>query len=250
MRTLPLIFLFCFGLITSVHSSDEEKDWLEYYYENPSPERFVAEMKNWAEEGVLDNENAKPALIAFLSCVIRENREQLKTWYAELAGLTPSQKQVLHTAMLFSRVSEADEIMSGLFGKQYTDQKKETRKILEMPLDKKNTLDMLWGFYYATGSENAVRRVVLCFRFEEAPARPDKVDVPEGYMAFYKILPDIAFDSLVANGERHESVRELLVKFYEEDDSLIEVEKEAVYDVLSVVDPENYPSVDRSGEGV
>ena len=155
-----LVAIFGMHIAAFCEEDETEKDWLEYYYQNPAPEKFVTEMKNWAEEGVLDNENAKPALIAFLSRVIRENRDQLTTWYSELAGLTPNQKQVLHTAMLYSRISEADAIMTGLFGQQYLDQKKETSKILEMPLDKKNTLEMLWGFFYATGSKQALRRVV------------------------------------------------------------------------------------------
>ncbi len=210
----------------------EEKDWLEYYYENPTPERFVAEMKNWAEDGTLDNEHARPALIAFISQLIRENREALQQWHSDLSGLTPEHMQILHTAMLLSRTSEADEIMAGIFGKKYEEQKVETRKILEMPLDKPVTLDMVWGFFYATGSETAIRRVVVAFRFIEAPNDPSGVDVPEGYVPLYKELPEFAYVSLVANAERHPRVLQILSDLYEKDESLLKVEKEGIYDVL------------------
>ena len=50
-----------------------EKDWLEFYYENPTPEQFVTRIKDWSGDGTLDNEHARPALIAFISQLIRQS---------------------------------------------------------------------------------------------------------------------------------------------------------------------------------
>jgi hypothetical protein len=222
-----------------------EKDWLEFYYENPTPEQFVTRMKDWSGDGTLDNEHARPALIAFISQVIRQNEPELQGWYENLSGLTPGQLQVMHTAMLFSRTAEADRIMREVFGKLYDEQKQETKKILEMPLDERSTMDMLWGFFYATGAESAIRRIVIAFRFKEAPDNPAGVEVPEGYVPMYKELPEFAGSALVANGERHPRVVEILSEMLEKDESLMKVEKEGVYDVLSVLDPKKYPPVDR-----
>lgn len=168
---------------------DEEKVWLEFYYENPTPERFVDQMKDWAGDGTLDNEHARPALIAFVSQLIRQNSGLLKQWYEALAGLSPDQMQVVHTAMLFSRTTEADEIMRDVFGKEYEDQKQETLKILEMPLDKRSTMDMLWGYFYATGSEGAIRRLVVAFRFREAPENPPGSRCRKAMLLFTKNSP-------------------------------------------------------------
>lgn len=222
-----------------------EKDWLEFYYENPTPEQFVTRMKDWSADGTLDNEHARPALIAFVSQVIRQNETELQSWYENLSGLTPGQLQVMHTAMLFSRTGEADRIMREVFGKIYDEQKQETQKILEMPLDERSTMDMLWGFFYATGSESAIRRIVISFRFKDAPDNPEGVEVPEGYVPMYKELPAFASNALIANGERHPRVVEILGEMLEKDESLMKVEKEGVYDVLSALDPKKYPPVDR-----
>jgi len=220
---------------------EAERDWLEFYYENPEPERFVDQMKGWAEDGTLENEHAIPALVAFLSRVLRDNRESIREWYEELSGLTPRQKQILHTGMLYSRVSEADEVLRETYGKRYDEQRVETPRILEMPLDKEGTLDMLWGFYYATGSESAVRRIVLCFRFIEAPEQLDGVEIPEGHVPFYKVLPDFAFDSLLDNARRHPRLVEILESFLEEGNDLLPMEREGVYDVLSELLPAKHP---------
>jgi len=226
----------------------QQRDWLENYYVEPDPEGFVRQMKEWAAEGVLDSELIKPTLIAFISQIIRQNRDKLDGWYKDLAGLTPAQMQVMRTAMLFSRTKEADQIMSGLFGNKYIEQKRETEKILEMPLDKKATPDMLWGFYFATGSEEAIRRIVLCFRFLNADEKPEGVDVPDGYVPHFKQLPAFAFQSLVGNAERHPRILEILETLYKNDPGLVPSEKQGVYDILSEFDQENYPPIDRSGK--
>ena len=236
------------SFLTAQDEPVQERDWLENYYIEPDPEGFVRQMKEWAAEGLLDDEMIKPILIAFTSQLIRQNRGELDGWYKALAGLTPDQMQVLHTAMLFSRTKEADQIMSRLFGNTYIQQKRETQKILDMPLDKKSTTDMLWGFYFATGSEEAIRRLILCFRFLNADQKPEGVDVPDGYVPLYKMLPGVAFQSLVGNAERHPRILEILEDLYKNDSSLLPTEKQGVYDVLSEFDRENYPPIDRSGK--
>jgi len=65
--------------------------------------------------------------------------------------------------------------------------------------------------------------------------------VPEGYVPHYKRLPIFAENSLIANGERHPRVVEILEKMLKEDTSLTDLEKEGVYNVLSVLKPDVYP---------
>lgn len=220
---------------------EKEADWLEFYYQNPTPERFVRQMKDWSKDGTLANESARPALIGFLSQLIRQNRDQLKQWYQDLSGFTPEEKTILHTAMLYSRTKEADELLKAMFGAQYEEQKKITPKILELPLDKETTVDLVWGFFYATGSEQALRRLILCFRFLDAPDKPDGVDVPEGYLPYYKHLPEAAYVSLISNIERHPDILATCERIYAGDDSLVPTEKRELYDLMALFLPEKYP---------
>lgn len=249
-KTLPRFFictLLALALFPSPGQAEEEKEFLEFYYESPRPDDFVAQMKDWADDGTLENVHARPALIAFISQVIRANRDRLNDWFVALSGLTPEQKQVFYTAMLYSRTAEADTLMRETFGQKYDQQKVDTEKILEMDLDKENTLDMLWGFFYATGSENAIRRIVACFRYAEAPDNPEGLDIPQGYVPLYRELPGFANGSLVANGRRHPRLVEILETMLESDASLNRFEKEGLYDVLSELKPDKYPYRDRSG---
>ncbi len=232
---LRRILSFCLVLVLTTALSlrgEDQRDWLESYYEHPTPELFVSQLREWSADGTLDNDGAKPALVAFISQVLRQNREKIAAWYTALQDLPPRQLQVLQTAMLFSRVSEADEILHDRFGAAYEKQRQEVGKILELPLDKEGTLDMLWGFFYATGSDEALRRIVLGFRFEYAPEKPKGVDVPEGYIPYYTALPTLAFDSLVSNGEKHPRIISTLREMLKDDETLSPAEKKGVQQVL------------------
>jgi hypothetical protein len=97
-------------------------------------------------------------------------------------------------------------------------------------------------------SEVAIRRIVICFAFEEATEKPDGVEVPEGYVPMYKILPAFAKGSLTANAERHPRVLAILKEIYGKDETLKKLEKEGIYDVLSEIDPKTYPPRETSPE--
>lgn len=210
----------------------EEKDWLEFYYQDPDPGRLVSEVKQWAKDGTLKNQGARPVIIAFLSQVFRQNRKEIAGWYEELSGLPDEYRQIIHTAMLFSRTTEADALLRESFGNEYEEQKHALPKILEMKLAQRNTLDMLWGFFYATGSENAIRRIVWSFRFDAAPDNPDFAKIPKDHRPLYKDLPDAAAWSLVSNARRHPKVRKVCEDLYDKDKDLVAPEKRRLGDVL------------------
>ena len=229
LRAIVGLVLFL-GLPGPLHAQDSpsvdvERDWLEYYYERPEPGKFVQKMREYSRDGTLMNESARPALIGFISQLIRQNRDKVDEWFTELRGLPPAEMQILLTGMLYSRTAEADAVLQREFGEQFEAQKKELPKILEMQLDKTQTLDMLWGFFYATGSENALRRVIACFNFIDAPENPDFADVPEGFRPLYTNLPEAAAWTLASNAQRHPKVRQYCKKLLAEEDALSPAER-------------------------
>lgn len=213
-----------------------DPNWLEYYYTAPKPESVEEQIRMLATEGELRNDAIKPAVIAFLSQVIRQNRERIGPWYTSWKETLDAESiQTVQTAMLFSRTSEADSILSEQFGAQYEEQKKTLPKILEMRLDKPSTLDMLWGFYYASGSENAIRRLVMGFRYLEAPDNPENVEVPEDHIPLYKMIPEFAGNSLISNGLRHPKVVKDLQELLDGLD-LNDLERREVEKILKIIE--------------
>ena len=211
--------------LTPEEGEEMEPDWLEFYYRDPRPEEFVEQMKTYSKEGVLMSEAARPALVAFISQVIRQNRDKLGGWYGELRGLSPEEMQVIHTGMLYSRTAEADALLEAAFGDQLEQQRKDLPKILELQLDRQQTLDMLWGFFYATGSENAVRRIVSSFNFVNETAPPDGADVPSGFRPLYEEIPEAAAWSLFSNAIRHPKVETICKDLLKDEEALNPTER-------------------------
>jgi hypothetical protein len=251
VNTMKFFTLFLFQFIViSVFSQeaakkepvpkDEKADWLEGYYLNPTPEKFVEQMKGWATDGTLQNQIAHPALIGFISQLMRQNREKIVVWAKELSALDQKDLVVFNTALIFSRTTEADNLIQQALGDKYKEFE-HPPKILELGLNEPPTMDMLWGFFYATGSENAIRKIIQGFRYEDAPLAPEGVKVPEGYTPYYTELPQLAFSSLYHNLNQHPRVMEICESFYQNDSTLLPMEKRNLYDLLSLYKPEKYP---------
>jgi hypothetical protein len=203
-----------------------EPDWLEFYYEKPSPEQFLERIREFSQDGTLLNERARPALIGFLSQVFRQNRDKVAEWHGALRGLSPEEMQVVNTAMLYARIGEADEILKEQLGEEeFAKAQEEAPKILEMKLAQVQSLDMLWGYYYATGSETAIRRIVSSFIYENAPDNPEFAKIPEGFKPFYKELPEAAAWTLVSNASRHPKVLTILQELDKREEALSPTER-------------------------
>ncbi|MDF1815352.1 MAG: hypothetical protein P1V20_24335 [Verrucomicrobiales bacterium] len=221
-------------------SFDAGADWLEFYYRNPTPQNFVPQMKAWAADGTLQNHEAHPALIGFTAQLMRQNRDKIVKWATDLNGLDPKDLVVFNTALVFSRTGEADQLIKMSLGDKYNDFERPP-KILEIPLNEPPAMNMLWGYFYATGSENALRKIIQGFRYEDAPLAPDGVEIPEGYKPYYTELPQLAFDSLYQNLQKHPLVLETCENFYANDKSLLAMEKRNLYDLLALIKPKEYP---------
>lgn len=225
--------------------ADDDHDWLTFYYQNPEPEKLVAQIKKWSEGRILGDERVRPALVGFLSQVFRQNRDKIKGWYAEVSDLPPEDLQTIRLAMLFSRTSEADEIIKEEEGENYTDRR--PPKVLEMSIHQRPTFDMLWGFFYATGSEAVVERMIYLFRYKEMIIDED-LDIPDGYSPLYKQLPEAAHWALASNAQQHPKILELLEQYYQAAGSLEPIERKGVRKVLAEVLPKKYPPTDDEDE--
>lgn len=236
----------CFSIFSQaeddVEISDTENgaEWLENYYLNPTAEQFVPRMKVWAANGTLRSDQARPALTGFVSQLFRQNRSKIADWVKELRVGEPEDFVVLDNALYYSRTSQADRIIEASLGRELED-KDRPSKILERPLNEPPAMNMVWGYFYATGSENAIRRIIEGFRYVGAPVAPEGEDVPEGYEPYYVKLPELAASSLNKNMASHPRVLEICEKIYKKDSSLTKNEKINLYHLLSLHLPDRYP---------
>ncbi len=177
-------------------------DWLTFYYRNPNPDQLVPQLKAWSAEGTLRDQQARAPLVAFLSQVFRQNADRINEWYSQLKDLPAVDLETLTLALWMSDTKAGKQLLQKELPSVYGE--KPPPDILKLKLDSASTLDLLWGYYFATGDSQALRRIVSMFNFADAP---DKVKgVPDDRTPLYKTLPDAAKWSLSSNATQHPKV--------------------------------------------
>jgi hypothetical protein len=141
------------------------EDWLTFYYRKPQPDRFVDEVRNMSKAGVLTNEGSEPPTVAFLSRVMVANPDKIAAWMTALADVSDSNKDKLHRAIWLSDTKEGRAYLKEKGVKKYVE--KAPPDILKMEIDSPDVLDMLWGYFFATGDEAPIRRLVSAFNYSK-----------------------------------------------------------------------------------
>jgi len=115
----------------------------------PSPDAFSKQVRAMADRGLLKDENAQVPIIAFLSQVMSANPKRIPEWIDEASDLDEKQRNALLAAAWYSDTAEARD----LFKKQERDAylKEKAPDILVIDVNNPSTLDMLWGYFMATG---------------------------------------------------------------------------------------------------
>ncbi len=207
--TLALLLLaFSLCLSTPTTTSAEEKtpangdDWLTFYYRNPRPDQLIPQLKAWSSEGTLQDQNARAPLLGFLSQVFRQNTDQIASWYQQTKDLPPKDQELINMAIWISNTKESNQLLEKELPTAFAG--KTPPDILTLKLDSSSALDLLWGYYFATGDSKALRRIAAMFRYADAP---EKVDgLPEGRSPLYVILPKAAKWSISSNARQHPKV--------------------------------------------
>ncbi|WP_395736814.1 hypothetical protein [Prosthecobacter sp.] len=157
MKSLLLLLLVFWGTHSSF-AAEAREDWLTTYYKAPTPDAFSEEVRALVDQGVLKNENSQPPLVAFLSRVMAANPTRIAGWLEEFSDLAKEQRQILLAAAWYSDTDEAREVFQK--EKQEVFLKKRAPNILEMEVNNPSALDMLWGYFMATGDAAPIHRIV------------------------------------------------------------------------------------------
>jgi hypothetical protein len=187
-------------------------EWMMFYYKKPQPERFVAEVRKMSAAGHLANKNAEPPIVAFLSRVIAQNPEQLSTWMVALADLPEKDKEVIYEAIWYSNTKAGKAHLAEHGIAKYV--QTAAPDILAMEINDAPVLDMLWGYFFATGEKAPIRRIVSAMNLGErkdmsdehnATSKNENVD----NKALKQVIRYSALWSLDCNCKDHPKVKEI-----------------------------------------
>jgi len=199
----------------SAAASKEEtssSDWLTFYYRKPQPERFVTEVRNMSKADAFSTPAAKAPTVAFVSRVMAANPDKIPAWMAALADLPDNDQDTLHEAIWLSDTKAGKAYLKDKGLTKYL--KSPPPEILKMEIDTGAVLDMLWGYFFATGEEAPIRRIVSAFNNSKYVGavqryRTSEKTEDDKKQALYDVIFGAAEWSLGSNCQQHPKVREI-----------------------------------------
>jgi len=190
----------------SITTQDQLNEWMMHYYEHPRPDLTVSAVEFMAKGGELSNKGAQPPMGAFLSQLFAQNTESVAQWQAQLRSGPDDQEKLLALALWMSDSKDSlpllKSLASGSPGSvgEYAKGLLATRPpdLLRDDVASAGFLDMLWGSFFATGSEKYVQRIISTL-----PLAKTEGDVQK------KLIGAAAQWSLTSNATQHARVMEI-----------------------------------------
>lgn len=197
--------------------------WINNYRSKPDPARVPTVVRELARLGLISDSESSGVYVGFLAGVLASNPAKAEQLIAKMVPLRPEYQWIIVRAIAYSSLPEwkallkrASERMparrvmidrflndklptlqhaaqlekDATFGDKLRDQftlgkyfKKKSEEVgLEITPD---LLDTLWGYYYATGSYNPIRHIIVMLRWSKERDSIEKLTV--GSMAKYTL---------------------------------------------------------------
>lgn len=148
--------------------AEELLAWVNGYRLNPEPKRLPAAIKAMQQFGLTKDMDQAGIYIGFTAGVIGSNPEDAEALVASCFPLPPTDQVLLIKAIAYSGLADWKDLMMKFV------ERMPARKVLidkylfgnkpvlaDLPMgDDSTTIDINWGYYFATGSEAPVRRIV------------------------------------------------------------------------------------------
>ena len=78
------------------------EDWLNHYYENPQPERFVPAIYELSRTGFFERPGHVPLAIGFIASLFAQNPELIDQWVVLCSGLPRAHQRLMASALWYS----------------------------------------------------------------------------------------------------------------------------------------------------
>ena len=186
-------------------SGDHVMQWVHTYRQKPTPARLPAAVRTLAETGALSDEESAAVHIGFIAGVIGDNQMKAGKLIKAMMPLPPDAQSALIKAVAYSGLPNWREILNDSVGLMPERRVLIDKLILSgqpnlmaLPVDEGRTLDMLWGYYLATGYYQPVQRIISVLPWAEDKNDLDKLVV--GSMAKW---------TLASNGSKNQALLEL-----------------------------------------
>jgi len=149
------------------------EDWLSSYYKQPTPERFVSEVRTLRDEGAFSDSRRAVPIAVFLGRVMAANPDLAGKWLTELQDFSGADRETL---LLAATLSETPDALA--YVRRQPDAEKYERAVDPRDLEPGNPviLDMLWADFFATGDAAPIRRIIYALNYEKYSGAIERYD--------------------------------------------------------------------------
>lgn len=159
--------------------------WINTYRSEPEPQKLPAAVKAMGEYGLLRELDQAGLQTGFIAGVLANNPDDAPRLVAQMFPMPPEDQVILIKAIAFSGLPNWKQLLSAfaermparqvliekyLFG--------DGKTLFELPLDEGAfVLDSHWGYYFGSGSEAAVGRIVSALEWMKEGDSVDKLTI-------------------------------------------------------------------------
>ncbi|HYC71093.1 MAG TPA: hypothetical protein VEB66_07805 [Opitutaceae bacterium] len=147
--------------------------WLDSYYVNPQPDRFVPAMFELSRSGWFEADGRVPLAIGFVASVFQQNPERVDDWLHHCQALPPAHQRLIVSALWYSghpkgaaylaayARTTGGEVRAGL-----------ARTLADTPdlhgaaVRSPSSAQLQWGVFLATGEAGPVRAILAALGSE------------------------------------------------------------------------------------
>ena len=142
--------------------------WINGYRGDPEPDKLPAAVKAMGDYGLLRELDQAGLQVGFIAGVLGTNPDKAPRLIAQMFPMPPEDQVILIKAIAFSGLPNWKQVLSAFSermpARQVLIEKYlygDGKTLFELPLDEGSfVLDSHWGYYFGSGSEAAVGRIV------------------------------------------------------------------------------------------
>ncbi|MFT3731606.1 MAG: hypothetical protein QM780_09345 [Hyphomicrobium sp.] len=196
-------------------NSQELLKWINDYRKNPDPQRLPNAVKAMSDFGVARDTEQSGVYIGFVAGVLGANPRVAEDLITKMFPLPPEDQVIVIKAIAYSGMPRWRDTLA-----KFVERMPARRVLIEKYLygnkpiltemsikDDSSVIDLNWGYYFATGWEAPVRRIVAALGLS---LDKDKVD--------YLTIGAMAKWTLAQNAARNDDLLSMLKKISNESD--------------------------------
>jgi hypothetical protein len=220
MRALTALFLAATLALSPALAQDKKKrapapeftkseqilKWINDYRAAPEPDRLPDVVKSMGDLGLFRELDNAGVYIGFIAGVLGSNPDRAERLVSRMFPMPPEDQVVLIRAIAYSGLPDWKALLEK-FVERMPARMVLIRKFLygdgkvlaDLPTDDGYVIDTLWGYYFATGSAEPIRRIVATLAWSTSKESVEKLTI--GSMAKW---------TLATNATRDKELRDIL----------------------------------------